>query len=340
MADLPGLALSEVSAPTLLAHVKWFHDFSYSDSPLGLSDALTPLVIAMTIISALAVGSLVIVDRLLARSAVYGQVAAWLQARRDQSVLVMRIGAGMTLLLSWQADAMLAPELDLPYAWIGWVQFALALMLIFPRLTPAAGVGIVALWLGAAVEFGLFHMLDYVLFIGVGVYLAVSASKSERVNGLGVPALYLTLGFSLIWVALEKVIYPDWGLGVLSDKSQLTLGIPDDTFLILVAFTELALGFLLVIGLLGRPLGLVITLVLFTTALVFGKTEVVGHTIIHASLIVFLLEGQGRFYPAPITVHRSLAMRFAFASVNFLIVTAVLFGIYEAIARLTYENAA
>ena len=38
-------------------------------------------------------------------------------------------------------------------------------------------------------------------------------------------------------------------------------------------------------------LALLITLVFFATTLVFGKLEVIGHTMLHAALIVFLIEG-------------------------------------------------
>lgn len=333
------IAIADPGQFQIVGHVKWFHDFSFSDIPQGFADALSPLVISLVFLSALAVGSLVIVDRMLARSAVYGEVTDWLKARQQHALLAMRIGAGMTLLLSWQANALLVPELPIQDAWVGWMQFVLALLLIFPKTTPLAGIGLSVLWIIGVVNFGLFHMLDYVLFIGVATYLGTSLATDRRIKGLGIPALYSGLGFSLIWVALEKIVYPQWGEGILEDMQYLTLGFETDTFLILVAFVELALGFLLVIGLLGRPLGVVITLVLFTTALFFGKTEVVGHTIIHASLIVFLLEGDGNFYRAPIRIHRQIPMRFAFATVNFLVVSAVLFSAYVWIAQAVFEDA-
>lgn len=289
-------------------------------------------------ISAFTIGSLVFFERVLTRSTVYGGVIDWLAARQQHSLLVMRIGLGMTLLLSWQADSLLVPELEISSSLTGWFQFALALALIFPRATPYAGAGVMLLWLIAVADFGLFHMLDYTLFIGVAIYLGVSTTTSSKIRGVGVPALYIGLGFSLIWVALEKIIYPQWSLEILEGNSHLAMGIPTDTFLTLITFSELALGFLLVIGLLGRPLGLAISLVMFTTALTFGKTEVIGHTIIHATLIVFLLKGEGDFYTAPTNIHRKLGLRFAFASVNFVIVSVVLFGIYTITSRLVHDG--
>jgi len=323
-----------------LLHVKWFHDFSFLESPLGFSDALTPLVVWMMIGGAIAIGSMVFIDGALSSSRIYGQITGWLEARKEHGPLVMRVGAGMTLLLSWQSDAILVPELAASAAWVGWLQFGLTILLIFPKMTPVAGVGIAALWLIGLTDVGLFHMLDYVLFLGVAIYLVVSSSSVQWVKGFGIPALYIGLGFSLMWVALEKIVYPAWGTNILELNQNLTLGIPTEQFLIFVAVSELLLGFLLVIGLMGRPLGIAITLVLFTTAVTFGKTEVVGHTIIHAALIVFLLEGEGSFYKTPINVHRKLGLRFAFASLNFVIVSAVMFAVYVTWSKLVFENTA
>jgi hypothetical protein len=322
-----------------LAHVKWFHDFSFLDSPLGFSDALTPLVAWLMLAMTVGIGSLVLLDSVLSRSDMYHRLTGWFESRKEHAPLVIRVGAGMTLLLSWQADAILVPELAVSSDWVGWFQFALALVLIFPKMAPAAGVGIFILWLIALRDYGLFHMLDYLLFVGVAVYLAVSSSANKWIKGFAIPALYLGLGFSLMWVALEKIVYPQWGTGILEINSYLALGIPIDIFLIFIAVSELALGFLLILGLLGRPLGLIITLVIFTTALTFGKTEVVGHTIIHAALIVFLLEGTGSYYRAPIDIHRRLRLRIAFASVNFVLVTLIMYTLYTWWSDLNFEKA-
>jgi hypothetical protein len=79
--------------------------------------------------------------------------------------------------------------------------------------------------------------------------------------------------------------------------------------------------------------------VFFTTTLFFGKVEVIGHTHLHAALIVFLLNGPGRFYPAPIDIHRRLNWRAAFAGVNFLLILAVFLFAYSFGAQRTYAHA-
>jgi uncharacterized membrane protein YphA (DoxX/SURF4 family) len=212
-------------------------------------------------------------------------------------------------------------------------------LLISRRATPIAGAGIIVLWFVGIFNFGLFYMLDYLAFIGIGVWLLLSQFKDPAIRNLGIPALYFTVGFSLAWLGIEKLVYPAWGIEILQENPQLALGFPFEIFLTGAAFVEFVLGYLLIIGLLGRPLGLIITLVFFTTTLVFGKVEVIGHTHLHAALIVFLLNGPGNFYPAPIDIHRRLPLRIAFGVVNFVLLLAVFIGIYSVGAQLTYQQA-
>ncbi|MEX1182040.1 MAG: hypothetical protein WEF86_02315 [Gemmatimonadota bacterium] len=319
------------------AHVKWFSDFSYADAPLALADVVAPALVALALLSAAVITALVPLDRRLARTAAYLQVNAWLQARRHESLTVLRVAAGASLLLAWQAGTLLVPEFAIPDGWLAWSQFAIVLLLLLRRTTPAAGAGIMLLFVIAAAHFGVFHMLDYVLYLGVGYALVVFSARSDALRGTAIPALYLSVGFSLCWVALEKVVYPQWGLHVLGENPQLALGLDLRFFLLAAALVEFALGYLLIIGLLERPLALTITLVFFTTTLVFGKLEVVGHTLIHGALIVFLLEGPGTVYPAPIRLHSRMRLRMAFAAVNFLLLFAVLLVPYTWGARHRYE---
>lgn len=337
-AALCAAALLAVLPATAAAHVKWFSEFSFGDRPLSLAQAVSPTLVVLAIVSAAGIGALVWVDRRLSDTPGYERVKGWLESRAANAPVVLRVAAGASLLLSWQADSLLVPEFRVAAAWLGWAQFAVAFLLLFRRTTPVAGAGLVALYLAGLAQDGVFHMLDYLLYVGAGWYLLVSGARDERLRGTGIPALYVTVGFSLCWVALEKIVYPQWGLYVLQQNPELALGLDLRFFLLGAAFVEFALGYLLIIGLLERPLALVITLVFFTTTLIFGKTEVIGHTLIHGALVVFLLEGPGRVYPAPVRLHRRTAMRTAFASVNFLLLFAVLLVPYAWGAMRRFEQ--
>ncbi len=320
------------------AHVKWFSDFSFADQPLTLQQVVSPLFLGMTALTFVAIGAAVLIDRGLEGATWYQRVNQWLDDRKDSAYVVMRIATGATLLMSWQADALLVPELDILGAWVGWLQFAIALLLLFKETTPAAGVGLIGLYAIGVTQYGIFYMLDYALFIGVAWFLIVHRLDNITIKGTGTPALYIAVGFSLLWVGLEKLIYPQWSLYILEQNPQLALGFPLEFFLVGAAFVELALGYLLVIGLLGRPLSLVITLVFFTTTLVFGKVEVIGHTIIHGALIAFLLQGPGEVYKTPVALHKRLPLRTAFASVNFVLALAIFMVPYSAMAQQVWRN--
>lgn len=324
--------------PIAFAHVKWFSDFSFLDRPQNFLEVLSPLVLGIAALSALGIGIAVIIDRRLENWSVYQSIRNWLEAQRDHSTLVLRIGMGATFLLSWQDGSLLAPYLPIAEGW-GWLQFVLAVLLIFPRTTPLSGLGTILLWVIGALNFGAFYMLDYLAFVGIGTWLLLSQTENTSLRNMGIPALYFTVGFSLFWLGIEKLVYPQWGIEILQANPQLTFGFPLEVFLTSAAFIEIVLGYLLIIGLLGRPLGLVITLVFFTTTLVFGKVEVIGHTHLHAALIVFLLNGPGKLYPAPIDIHTRLNWRVAFGVVNFGVLLALLIGLYTIGARGTYEHA-
>lgn len=319
-------------------HVKWFADFSFDDQPLTITEAIGPLFIFLTLLSMAVIAVMVLLDRKLQTWPLYESIDEWLQERKGSSLLIMRIVTGATLLLSWQGDAVLVPELPVTSPWIGWAQFVLACMLLFDRLVKYSGAGLILLYIFSIFQFGMFHMLDYLLFAGAGYFLMVSQSENAVIKETRLPALYATVGFSLCWLAIEKIIYPQWAIYILEQNPQLTLGLDVDFFLMSAAFVEFALGYLLIICLLQRPLALVITLVFFTTTMVFGKVEVIGHTLAHGALIVFLLEGPGKLYKAPITFHDKLSLRSAFGAVNFLVLLAVLLFGYSQSAWHQYET--
>jgi len=329
--------------PTIAyAHVKWFSQFTYADRPRTLREVATPTFLALAALSTFSVGALAFVNEWLHSMGIAKKIEAWLDGHRSRgdSLVVLRVGAGATMLMAWQAGTLLAPELPAENDALGWAQFGVVLLLLVPQTVPVAGALLGVLWLYAAFSFGLFHLLDYTFFPGIAFALVVSRSRNDRIRGLRLPALYFTVGFSLVWVALEKLVYPEWALYVLSQHKVLAMGFALDFFLIGAAFVELSLGHLLILGLLGRPLALVITIVfLSTTAVLGGKLEVMGHTPVHAALIVFILEGAGHKYRPPFLAPKKVFHRALLSAGSFVAILAVLLVAYQAGAQHKYEAA-
>jgi uncharacterized membrane protein YphA (DoxX/SURF4 family) len=320
------------------AHVKWFSNYDFQQRPLNFSELNTPLFWGLFILSIVTIVLLVWLDKLAEKSLLYHRINSFLDRYADQGPLIMRVSMAAVLLMSWQGDTVIAPEIAISNQAWGWFQFLLALFLLFKETTPLAGLGIIFLYFKGISEHGYFHMLDYVVYPAVGLFLIFSYLKNEKLKNLDLPVLYSGLGFSLCWVAFEKMIYPYWGISVLEQAPALTMGLKPDFFLLSCAFIEFSLGYLLIICLLHRPLAVIVTLTFFTTTAFFGKTEVVGHTILHGALLVFIVKGPGHYYQAPIRFHKNFGMRCLFSAVNFVLLFIVLAYPYEKLAQKTYAD--
>jgi hypothetical protein len=321
----------------LQAHVKWFTQGTYADKPMALSAIFSPLFFQMAALTLVVVLLGVWIDAKIQDSRAYKRIDQWLSDRSDKAILVLRITLAMTLLLSWQDGSMLVPNVGIKQVWIGWYQFVLTFLLIFPRTVPIAGLGVILLYGLGIANFSGFHMLDYALYLGVGWYLAVSRSSNMQLKKSGLMLLYLTVGFSLCWVALEKFIYPEWAIQIIEERN-LNMGMDSTLFLAGAAFVEFGLGYLMLICMLQRPLAVLITLVFVTTTMVFGKVEIIGHTLLHGCLIVFLLEGRSVIYNRINRYIKSLPARMIFASVMLLVLFPMLLYPYSALATKKYEN--
>lgn len=311
-----------------LAHVKWFTRASMDQAPLSPENLNHFNFWFLFGLSVFTVGLFVYADVKFEKWKAYKKFDKYLETFSKNSVLILRIFTGASLLLSWQADSMIAPELKITHPALGWMQFFIALLLLGRITTSIAGAGMIALYFIAMGEYGFFHLLDYLVYLAIGYFLLVSNFENPKIRFSRIPALYFGLGFSLCWAALEKVFFPTWGLDVLNQQPALTMGLPADFFLLSCAFIELSLGYLLIIGLLQRPLALTVTLVFFTTTAFFGKPELIGHTILHGALLVFIVVGPGGYYARPIDFHKKLWLRAGFAAVNFVIVALILGFLY------------
>jgi len=317
-----------ISPFSAYAHVKWF-THNTDAHPVFFEDLNHPTFWFLLVISAVTLALITYADRLLEKSIVYQKFNSYLESYANRATLILRIFTGASLLLSWQADSMIAPELKIESGLVGWYQFVLALLLLFAKTTPLAGLGMMGLYLYAMMQYGFFHLLDYLVYAAIGYFFLVSYFRQNRILHTRVPALYIGLGFSLCWAALEKISFPHWGMDVLRQQPGLTMGLPADFFLMSCAFVELCLGYLLIIGVLQRPLALTITLVFFITSSFFGKTEVIGHTILHGALLVFTVIGPGHYYPPPIEFHQRVGLRAAFVAINFVIIIGVMAVAYH-----------
>ncbi len=337
MLALCGIGGWMLCAPQAGAHVKWFSDFSYSGKPNSPEDLFTPAFFWLAVLSMTVIGVMVLVEEWLGHKPWVRQIDGWLRSKQGSTEAILRLGMGAALLWDWQAGTLLAPELVFSSESILWMEFVCAFFLIFKKTVPLSGCLLFALYGAAISKFGLFHMLDYLMYPGIGAYFILNAVPVEAVRRMGLPLVYATVGFCLIWLGIEKLVYPEWAAMLLERHPVLALGFEHRFFVQGAAFVEMSLGFMIMACVQQRLLAVTITLVFFLTTLVFGRQEVVGHTVIHAVLIVFLIAGAGGAVP-PLEWLRSAKLRVPAAALGFVVFFGTLLLPYLYGANIRYET--
>ncbi|WP_428376761.1 hypothetical protein [Lichenicoccus sp.] len=305
------ILLGAVPAPGLysaqaFAHVKWFcTNVDVSSPPLGLRDVVSPFFLQICLGFLILVAAGVYVDcwiaRLWPRSLSAGTRLQWAED------LLVRGGIAMYCVFLWNrtavvpwghAGAILTPELLDHDRLVGGLQIAVAVLVLWRRTCPAAAA-LVALLFGYGVaRYGIFHMTDYVYFIGFIVYLALTAASS-RLRAVRLPVLGATLGFSLMWTAVEKFLYPQWTAQILLEHPDITAGLPVASVIVIAGFVEFSLAFYLVTGRGLLRIGALAFMAVFVSAIPeFGRLDSVGHVPIIAILLAIFLRGSSPMHDA------------------------------------------
>jgi uncharacterized membrane protein YphA (DoxX/SURF4 family) len=223
------------------------------------------------------------------------------------------------------SGSILAPEIPLTPITM-WIAILTTSLLLVPNKT-ATNLGAIGLFILFVFEIqtvGIFHMLDYSFYPAIVFALFI---QKTRYHHVGTPVLYLGTGFSLCWAAMEKLVFPGLSINIIERFNISTFGMEASIFIVLSAFIEFVLGYLLLIGVLNRLLALLISILFFMTTTAFGSSEMIGHFIIHIILIIFIIEGKG-FYPPPIEIHRRLRHQTIFIVFNFLFMNLAILLLY------------
>src|SRR5262249_30246575 len=118
----------------------------------------------------------------------------------------------------------LTPELQTHQEWVCWIQLLLSVLVLFRRTMLATGVGIVFLYCLGIAEYGLFHMLDYPIFLGVAVFLILEALYDGARRDAAFAVLRIGAGVTLLWASIEKFAFPEWSFMLMAQHPGMTLG--------------------------------------------------------------------------------------------------------------------
>jgi hypothetical protein len=294
-----GLALTSTTAS---AHVKWFVDCNVSDDPLPVQAVLTQTFFLFFTLFLI----LLYLGCRAERTALGAKIsqlldcyAAPLHRRADD---LLRAAAAVSFALLWaDGQLIITPELKASSIWLSAIQLLIP-MYMFGRATlPAAGAGIIVLYGYGVVTYGLFHMLDYPVFVGLGVFFALSVSQNAKLLAFRFDFLRWTVAGCLLWPSIEKFVYPGWVAPIAITHPEITLGFDVSTVVTAAGVVEFGLSFALFSTPLVRRFAAFALMTVLTAATFdFGKVDGIGHLmIITILMVVFAQPGDTRDRRSP-----------------------------------------
>lgn len=306
------------------AHVKWFTVLEPKKIPI--EEILTTEFILLSLLIAVFLAFLSQFIPQLMKIPGVATIDLKLDGYRKYTTLILKYGTAAALLLQVFSGTMFAPEFEIHNSWQTVIMWAVIVLLLIPHhfATKIAAILMLGLFLYVWSYTGWFHMLDYGFYLAIIGVLLVGKTKFEKA---GFPFLYLGTGLSLCWVAVEKWVYPFMTTDIIQRHNVPTFGFDPELFVVLSAFIEFVVGYLLVVGILNRLLAVVVTILFILTTTIFGYTEVVGHAMIHIVLLLFIIEGIS-FYHPPVKMHKNRLDQMIFVFLNFLFVLSTFLLIY------------
>ena len=274
------------------AHVKWFCAFSVAGQPSGLSNVLCQdfELLSVIAVAALVFGAFVdhsslgtAMNRALDR--VFGLVAV-------KPDIMVRAGIGLLMVSLWTIGGiLLTPELKTTSPYIPWLQLLIGACLIDRRTFIISAIGIVVLFGTAVTSYGIFHLADYPIFLGIAGYLAALGLNKTIFGCRPIDFLRWSLAITLMWASVEKWAYPEWTYPLFASHPDMAMGFDPAFFMRAAGVVEFALAFALTMTPFTRRCASIMLVSIFVSAITgFGKIDAIGHAGVIGCLLALILD--------------------------------------------------
>jgi hypothetical protein len=294
LTPLLGLMLSLFSTGAS-AHVKWFCAFDVAGQPRGLENVLCTDFEFLSGIAILILTLGYFFEAMPIGGAVLRSLDRVTSGLRENSDLILRAGLGFFFVALWtMGGIILTPELKTVSPLIPWLQLCFAACLLWPQTLVLSAAGIVSLFGLALYEYGLFHLMDYPVFLGFAAYLALTGLKRELFGLRPLDVLRWSAAITLMWASIEKWAYPEWTFGLFVTNPSLLMGFDEEFYMRAAGVVEFALSFALVLTPLMQRTSALILLGAFVSAISsFGKIDAIGHAPIIVAMIAIIADNRG-----------------------------------------------
>ena len=274
------------------AHVKWFCAYDVAGQPDGLG---TVLCQDFELLTALGIGALLLgclLDKTPLGEAMVRALDRVTGSLQSNTELIMRATCGFFFVAVWTlGGVLLTPELTTTSTVIPWLQLAMGACLLSRKTMPLAGAGIVGLFATAVVNYGVFHLMDYPIFLGVAAYLVLTGLQREPFGIRPVDILRWTAAVTLMWASVEKWAYPEWTYPLFISHPKMAMGYDPAFFMRAAGVVEFTMSFALIWTPLVRRAAAIMLAATFVSAIAeFGKVDAVGHAPIVAVLLAIIAD--------------------------------------------------
>lgn len=315
-----------------ILHVKWFvHDYQWY--PQSMKEIITPTFLFWLGFTLVALLVASIFNEKLEKVPVVRRFHFFLNKLKRFQFRILRIGLGIGLLLQLLTGTYLAPTFVSDHVWMYIVLIIALVGLLHRKLLFISGIALSILYLNIVVNFGVFHALDYSFYLGIIYYLLIVNTRWHHTANM---ILYFCTGLSLAWIAMEKFTLPKLANSLMVEYDLPTLGFTIHDFVLISAFIEIGLAWVFIVGILNRFSAFLLTCIFMLTTTVFGFTEIVGHTVVHTILLVFIINGTDD-YKTLYRFHRTMIMRSLFVVINFGILVFGIMAAYVWLGQWTYH---
>ncbi len=315
------------------AHVKWCTETNVHDAPARLGTVLSPtFFIVLTGFTVLVFLGFLLDGNVARRFP--RLIASGITYARQEERLVRAAAGAYFLCTAYDGRTILTPELTTQDPRLAVLQFAIAFALLWRPTCVLAGAGILALYIVAIRQYGIFHLTDYVFVPCLALYFASLSIRSRRLRILREPVLVAGLAFSLAWTAIEKFLYPQWTAAVVAMHPSIALALPIPLVTVIAGFVEFTLAFYLVTGRgLLRLGGAGFALIFLAAMPEFGRIDVYGHLIILGILAIVALRGATSMQDALRLTRFGLVANSAWMVTLYTVSLIVFFAAYYAMQR-------
>jgi hypothetical protein len=291
-----GLAvlISLLTTQSASAHVKWFCAYDVAGQPRGLENVLCQDFELLVLLSLSMLFAACLLEGTSLGEAMIRSMDRVTRVLRENTEQVIRATVGFFFVSLWALGGiLLTPELKTTATWVGPLQLAIAAGMLSRKTMPFSALGMAILYGTAIHDYGIFHLLDYPIFLGIAAYLALTGLQKKLFGIEPLDVMRYATGITLMWASVEKWAYPEWSFPIFITHPTISFGFDREFYMRAAGVVEFALAFsLLWTPLVRRYAAAVLAGMFIAACFEFGKIDTIGHSGIIA--VLFAIIGDNR----------------------------------------------